>query len=122
MELVPDYDPLLAKLMVHAADRLAMVARLRRALDETLIGGVQTDLGFHRWLVDQPAFISGAYDTGLVADAWGEGPPLVDDLAGVAATAAAEARATGPATQPAAPEATGASAWAARARSEALRR
>ena len=49
-----EYDLLLAKLMVHAHDRPAAVARLRRALDETLVGGLQTDLGFH-WLVDHPA-------------------------------------------------------------------
>jgi acetyl-CoA carboxylase biotin carboxylase subunit len=122
MELVPDYDPLLAKLMVHAADRPAMVARLRRALDETQIGGVQTDLGFHRWLAEQPSFVSGAYDTGLVADAWGDGPPLSEDLAAAAATAAAEARAAAPAPRPTAPAAAGASAWAVTARSEALRR
>ncbi len=55
--LTAEYDPLLAKLMVHAEDRPAAVARLRRALDETLVGGLQTDLGFHRWLVDQPGFV-----------------------------------------------------------------
>ena len=37
-----DYDNLIAKLMVHAHDRDAAIDRLRRALDETEIGGVQT--------------------------------------------------------------------------------
>ena len=55
----PEYDPLLAKLMVHAEDRPAAVDRLRRALDETLIGGLQTDAGFLRWLVDDEAFVGG---------------------------------------------------------------
>ncbi len=59
-DLRPEYDPLLAKLMVHADDRAAAIARLRRALDETLIGGVQTDAGFLRWVVDDEAFASGA--------------------------------------------------------------
>ena len=45
--------PAAGQAMVHADDRPAAVARLRRALDETLVGGLQTDLGFHRWLVDQ---------------------------------------------------------------------
>ena len=40
----PDYDPLIAKVMVHAADRDAAIDRLRRALDETEIGGIQTTL------------------------------------------------------------------------------
>ena len=48
--------------------------------DETIIGGVQTDLGFHRWLVEQPSFVTGDYDTGLVAEAWGQGPPLAEEL------------------------------------------
>ena len=71
IDLPTAYDPLLAKLMVHAADRDAAVARLRRALDETVVGGLPTTLGFHRWLVDQPAFLDGRYDTRLVDDAWG---------------------------------------------------
>jgi acetyl/propionyl-CoA carboxylase alpha subunit len=90
--LTVDYDPLLAKLMVHAADRPAAVGRLRRALDETLIGGLQTDLGFHRWLVDQPGFASGDYHTGLVSEAWGDGPALAPEMASLAGFAAAEGR------------------------------
>jgi acetyl/propionyl-CoA carboxylase alpha subunit len=50
------YDPLVAKLMVVAEDRPRAIARLARALDEFVIGGVQTTLPFHRWLVDQPGF------------------------------------------------------------------
>jgi acetyl/propionyl-CoA carboxylase alpha subunit len=68
------------------------VARLRRALDETLIGGVQTDLGFLRWLVDQPSFADGRYDTSLIPQEWGSGPPLTDEQATLAAVAAIGAR------------------------------
>ena len=91
-ELPTEYDPLLAKLLVHAADRPRAVARLRRALDETLIGGLQTDLGFHRWLIDQPSFASGKYDTGLIAAEWGNGPAITDDDKRLAAAAAVGAR------------------------------
>jgi acetyl/propionyl-CoA carboxylase alpha subunit len=122
LELTPEYDPLLGKLMVHAADRPAMVARLRRALDETLIGGLQTDLGFHRWLVDQPAFVSGDYDTDLVARHWGSGPALPGALADLAGTAAGAARAAaGPGQERVATEDRGGSGWAAAARDGALR-
>ena len=90
-ELRPEYDPLLAKLMVHAEDRPAAVDRLRRALDETLIGGVQTDAGFLRWLVDDPDFAAGTYDTGLIGGRWDPGR-IGSEEAGLAATAALLAR------------------------------
>jgi len=123
-DLRPEYDPLLAKVMVHAADRPAAIARLRRALDETLIGGVQTDAGFHRWLVDEPAFAGGSYDTGLIADRWGGGRSLAPDDAGMAAAAALAARLAGRGARRApisGPPSEG-SAWGRIARDEALRR
>ena len=131
LDLPTEYDPLLAKLMVHAADRSQAVSRLRRALDETRIGGVPTTLGFHRWLVDQPSFIRGTYDTGLVPDLWGDGPTPSDDDLQLAAAAAALARADGPiprlrATAPAGPAGAGGSdgdrPWARLAREEAIDR
>ncbi|MDP9250494.1 MAG: acetyl-CoA carboxylase biotin carboxylase subunit [Chloroflexota bacterium] len=90
--LPTEYDPLLAKLIVYAADRPAALARLRRALDETLVGGLQTDLSFLGWLVDEPGFAAGSYDTDLVADRWGEGPALPAEEASIAAFVASEAR------------------------------
>ena len=53
------YDPLVAKLLVVAEDRPTALARLRRALDELEVGGIQTTLPFHRWLLDQPDFADG---------------------------------------------------------------
>ncbi|MCV0404007.1 MAG: ATP-grasp domain-containing protein [Chloroflexi bacterium] len=91
-DLRSEYDPLLAKLMVHAEDRPSAVDRLRRALDETLIGGVQTDAGFLRWLVDQPDFVAGAYDTGFIAGRWPAGQVLGEETAALAAAAALAAR------------------------------
>jgi acetyl/propionyl-CoA carboxylase alpha subunit len=117
-----EYDPLLAKVMVHAEDRPAAVARLRRALDETAIGGVQTDLSFLRWLVDQPGFLSGAYDTGLIQDEWGDGPGLTDEERSLAAEVAREARDSAPRLPAAAVGATTTSAWEAVARREAVGR
>lgn len=67
----PNYDPLLAKLMVVAADRRAALARLARALDEFEIGGLQTTLPFHRWLIDQPGFRDADdLSTDFVARVW----------------------------------------------------
>jgi acetyl/propionyl-CoA carboxylase alpha subunit len=74
-----DYDSMFAKLMVVAKDRRDAIARMRRALSETRIGGVQTTLPFHRWLMDQPEFTdeTGAgLSTDLIARTW-EPAPLV---------------------------------------------
>jgi acetyl-CoA carboxylase biotin carboxylase subunit len=59
----PNYDSLLAKLIVHAEDRQAAIRRLRRAIDEFVVEGVKTNLPFHRRLVDDPDFIAGDIDT-----------------------------------------------------------
>ncbi|MGH2463075.1 MAG: acetyl-CoA carboxylase biotin carboxylase subunit [Candidatus Limnocylindria bacterium] len=126
LDLPTEYDPLLAKLMVHAADRPQAVARLRRALDETRIGGVPTTLGFYRWLVDQPGFVAGEYDTRLVPGVWGAGPaPSEDDLR-LAASAVAGARVgAGASGSPPAPSTrrtgpTSERPWARLAREEAI--
>jgi acetyl-CoA carboxylase, biotin carboxylase subunit len=62
----PTYDSLLAKLIVTADNRPAAVARLRRALAETVIEGPRTNLDFYRRLVDYPDFLEGRLDTHLV--------------------------------------------------------
>ena len=66
----PEYDNLMAKLMVHAADRPAAIDRLRRALDETEIGGIQTTLPFHRFVAASTAFRHAELSTGWVGDHW----------------------------------------------------
>ena len=69
----PEYDNLIAKIMVHAGDRDAAIDRLRRALDETEIGGIQTTLPFHRFVARSEAFRSGDLSTGWVPQ-WWDGP------------------------------------------------
>jgi acetyl/propionyl-CoA carboxylase alpha subunit len=121
-DLRPEYDPLLVKLMVHAADRPAALDRLRRALDETFIGGLQTDAGFLRWLVDDEAFVSGDYDTSLIAERWGPGPTPSDEELALAARAALEARRARTVSPPSSADAGTGSRWGELARREALRR
>ncbi len=53
------YDPLLAKLVVHAPDRDAAIARMARALDELVVAGVETSAPFHRRVMDEPDFRAG---------------------------------------------------------------
>jgi acetyl/propionyl-CoA carboxylase alpha subunit len=61
-----DYDPLLAKLVVHASDRAAAVDRGRRALAEWVVLGVETNLDLLRDVLASDAFRSGDYATDLV--------------------------------------------------------
>jgi acetyl-CoA carboxylase, biotin carboxylase subunit len=61
------YDPLIGKIIVWAETRPETIARARRALDECALEGVRTTLPFHRWLLRQEAFVSGAYDTAYLA-------------------------------------------------------
>ena len=66
----PEYDNLVAKIMVHAADRETAIGRLRRALDETEIAGIQTTLPFHRFVARDPSFAAGELSTGWVGERW----------------------------------------------------
>ena len=63
MEVGPNYDSLVSKLVVWGADRTQALARLRRALDEYQVLGVKTTLPFHRALADDPNFIAGNIHT-----------------------------------------------------------
>ena len=53
------FDPMLAKIVAHGASRREALARLRGALDETLVLGLTTNLRFLRWLVRQPVVLEG---------------------------------------------------------------
>jgi acetyl-CoA carboxylase biotin carboxylase subunit len=60
----PYYDSLIAKLIVHGRSRTECLMRLRRALEEYVIGGIDTTIGLHQRLVDAPQFVDGDYDIG----------------------------------------------------------
>jgi acetyl-CoA carboxylase biotin carboxylase subunit len=63
----PNYDSLLAKVIVHDVDRHAAIRRARRCLDEMVIEGPRTNLPFLRRIVNHPDFVRGDFDTGFVA-------------------------------------------------------
>ncbi|WP_420638617.1 biotin carboxylase N-terminal domain-containing protein [Candidatus Poriferisocius sp.] len=67
--ITPHYDPMIAKLIVGGPDREAARRRLGRALEELLIGGVVTNTGFHRWLIDQPPVVAGRVTTRFLDEA-----------------------------------------------------
>ncbi|MDT5105844.1 MAG: acetyl-CoA/propionyl-CoA carboxylase, biotin carboxylase, biotin carboxyl carrier protein [Mycobacterium sp.] len=61
-----DYDPMLAKVITHAADRPAALKALDRALAETAVLGVTTNVDFLRFLLADPDVVAGRLDTGLL--------------------------------------------------------
>ncbi len=58
----PYYDSLIAKIIVHGNSRNECLLRLKRALDEYVIGGIETTIPLHRRLVADAEFIDGHYD------------------------------------------------------------
>ncbi len=67
-EVSPYYDSLLSKLIVWGSDRDEALRRLRRALSEYQIFGVKTTLPFHRALMEDEGFVSGAFHTHYLDD------------------------------------------------------
>jgi acetyl-CoA carboxylase, biotin carboxylase subunit len=65
--VTPFYDPLLAKLCVHGADRAQAIARARDAVAAFTVTGPKTNLAFHAELLLSPDFVSGDYDTSLIS-------------------------------------------------------
>ncbi len=63
----PNYDPMIAKLIVHGTDRADALRRLSAALAEYEVVGVQTNLGLLRAVAAHPVFASGNFDTGFIA-------------------------------------------------------
>jgi len=59
----PFYDSMIAKLIVHASDREAAILRAFEALDSFHIEGVKTTIPIQRWILSQPDFRAGTYDT-----------------------------------------------------------
>ena len=58
----PHYDSLVAKLIVQGRNRNECLMRLRRALEEMVVEGIDTNLPLHRRLVSAADFIDGSYD------------------------------------------------------------
>src|SRR5918994_1605348 len=65
-EISPLYDPMVAKLVVHGVDREHARHRMLRALDEFVIDGVKTLIGFHKALLTHPCFAEGETCHGLI--------------------------------------------------------
>ena len=63
----PYYDPMLAKLITHGADRAEALSKLARALDDTVVLGIATNRDFLARILRHPEFAADAVDTGFLA-------------------------------------------------------
>jgi acetyl-CoA carboxylase biotin carboxylase subunit len=64
--VTPNYDSLMAKLVVSGPDRATAIARAREAVAGFTVAGPKCNLPFFAELLDNPEFVSGDYDTGIV--------------------------------------------------------
>jgi acetyl-CoA carboxylase biotin carboxylase subunit len=88
-EIPVHYDPMISKLVVWGDDRAQALARMRRALDEYQVRGIETNLAFHRRCVRHAAFAAGDYDTGFIGRNARELTPGAGELEVTAAVIAA---------------------------------
>ena len=58
-EVPPHYDSMIGKLIAHGAHRESALARMRTALDEIVIDGIETNIALHQWLIQDPEFAEG---------------------------------------------------------------
>ncbi len=60
------YDPMISKLVAWGRTRNEAIQRMQRALGEYIVEGITTNIPFHRWVLQHPAFLSGDFDTGFI--------------------------------------------------------
>ena len=65
-EVSPFYDSMIAKIIVHADNRLEAIRKMRCALEEMIVGGIETNDKFQYLILFHPEFIRGRYDTGFI--------------------------------------------------------
>ncbi len=66
--VLPHYDSMLAKLIVHGENRAEAVLRMKRCLEEFIIEGIETNISFHKKIVKETLFNSGDYSTDYLSD------------------------------------------------------
>ncbi|SPE42507.1 Biotin carboxylase [Candidatus Sulfopaludibacter sp. SbA3] len=117
-----EYDPLLAKLAVWAATREDATGRMIRALREYDVGGIRTNLGFFRQILEDAEFRAARLHTGFIEEFFERHrvPKPPEDLAAVAALAAA-LHTMSRTAQSEAPAASGVSPWLKSGRAGLLR-
>ena len=72
-EIPMHYDSMIAKLIVHGRDRLDAIAKMREALNGFVIRGVSSNIPFQAALLAHPRFVAGDFNTGFIAETYGQG-------------------------------------------------
>jgi propionyl-CoA carboxylase alpha chain len=67
------YDSMIAKLIVHGKDRLDAIAKMREALNSFVIRGISSNIPFQAGLLAHPKFVAGDFNTGFIAENYGQG-------------------------------------------------
>ena len=67
------YDSMIAKLIVHGRDRLDAIAKMREALNSFVIRGISSNIPFQAALLAHPKFVAGDFNTGFIAEHYGQG-------------------------------------------------
>ncbi|NQW80566.1 MAG: acetyl/propionyl-CoA carboxylase subunit alpha, partial [Polaromonas sp.] len=72
-EIPMHYDSMIAKLIVHGKDRLDAIAKMREALNAFVIRGISSNIPFQAALLAHPKFVAGDFNTGFIAENYGQG-------------------------------------------------
>ena len=123
-EVTTHYDPMLSKLVAWGSTRDEAIARMLRALREYTVVGPGTNIAFHRWALQHPAFRSGDFDTGFIGREFKPGvmaDGIAADLPLIGAAIAATMRVGAPAAAAAGPAPAARSRWREIALREAMR-
>jgi acetyl-CoA carboxylase biotin carboxylase subunit len=90
-EVSSHYDPMIAKITVWGPTRLAAIDRMRAALEDTVVLGIETNLPFHLRVLAEEDFRAGHFTTGYIAEhpALTQPPAPVDEAVSRAIAAAA---------------------------------
>ncbi len=65
-KLPTNYDSMIGKIIVHGVDRKEAIEKMKAALDELVIGGIETNVNFQYSLMNNPVYISGKANTGFI--------------------------------------------------------
>ena len=70
-KMPPNYDSMIAKLIVHGKNRYEAISKMKRALEEFIIDGINTNISFQFEILNNENFVNGIYNTGFINNEFG---------------------------------------------------